>query len=144
MVDVVLESWKEEKSVEQPDGSYKTERIINDRRAWWQTHHIGTMNLGRFALERENLGNLFRTAHYHMTSYRAKALMEQGKLLCDSYDYSMDAKSSESLRDQHNSNLTLLAMLAKAKTEKQFTMKGEIEKSLWDGITGRKANESAG
>ena len=143
MVDVVLESWKTPQWVETADGERKLERVIDERKAWWQTHHIGTNALGRFALERENLGNLFKNAAYHMTAYRAEALQKQGLMLCQSYDYSIDAKSSECLRDQNNTQLTLLAMLSKAKTERQFTMKGEIEKSIWDGLVGKKASESS-
>jgi len=144
MVDVVLESWKEPQTVEMEDGKFKVERVINERRAWWQTHHIGTNSLGRFALERENLGNLFKNAAYHMTSYRADSLQKQGLMLCQAYDYSIDAKSSECLRDNNNAQMTLLSMLAKAKTERQFSVKGEINKSVMDGILGRKANEQAG
>lgn len=144
MVDVVLESWKIETEVEIADGKFRTERVIDSRRAWWQTHHIGTNSLGRFALERENLGNLFNSASSHMTAYRAAALQKFGLALCNAYDHSIDAKSSECLRDNNNAQLTLLSMLAKAKTERQFSVKGEVGKSVMDGILGRKANEQAG
>uniref|UniRef100_A0AAT9J7E7 ORF70 n=1 Tax=Nitrosopumilaceae spindle-shaped virus TaxID=3065433 RepID=A0AAT9J7E7_9VIRU len=144
MVDVVLESWKEPQKIETEDGKFRTERVINERRAWWQTHHIGTRSLGELAKELENLRNLFKSAGYHMTAYRADVLQKQGAMLCQVYDYMVDAKSSESLRDENNTNLTLLAMLAKAKTERQFSVKGELNKSVMDGILGRKANEQAG
>lgn len=144
MVDIVLESWKIPQWVETEDHNGKWERVIDERRAWWQTHHIGTRSLGELAKELENLRNLFKGAHRHMTSYRAEPLEKEGALLCQVYEYMIDAKSSESLRDANNTNLTLLSMLAKAKTERQFTMKGEIKDSIWDGIRGRKANEQAG
>jgi len=142
-VDAVIESWKVEKLIETEDGHYKTERIIDERRAYWQMHHIGSNVLGRFALERENLGNLFKNSLYHMTAYRADALQKQGMLLCQAYDHSIDAKSSECMRDSNNTNQTLVSMLAKAKTERQFTLKGEMKQSVWDGIVGKKASEES-
>jgi len=142
-VDAVIESWKEEKFIDLGDGHYRPERVIDERRAWWQMHHIGTNVLGRYALERENLGNLFKNAGYHMTAFRADALQKQGLLLCKSYDYSIDAKSSECMRDPNNTQQTLVSMFAKAKTDRQFTVKGEVEKSIWDGIVGKKANEAS-
>src|SRR5690349_17330541 len=143
MVDVVLESWKSPQYIETADGNGKWERVIDERRAWWQTHHIGTNSLGRLALYREQLGNLFKNAGYHMTAHRAIAFQKQGLMYCQAIDYSIDAKSSECLRDNNNAQLTLLAMLAKAKSERQFTVKGEVGKSIIDGIIGRNADKQA-
>ena|SRR3989442_1096238 len=143
MVDIVLESWKVPQYIETEDGHTKLERIIDERRAWWQTHHIGTNSLGRLALYRELLGNLFRNATDHMTAHRAISFQRQGNDFCKAIDYSIDAKSSECLRDNNNAQLTLLAMLAKAKSERQFTVKGEVGKSVLDGILGRQADKQA-
>jgi hypothetical protein len=143
MVDVLLESWKVPHEIKLEDGQVKIERIIHDRKAWWQTHHIATSSLGDFAKERENLGNLFRLASYHMTETRAKALVQQGMLLCQTYDYSIDAKSSECIRDQNNTQLTVLSMLAKMKMERTVQVKGEVQKSFMDSLTGRKVDEAS-
>lgn len=143
MVDVVLESWKVPQYVETADGKGNWERVIDERRAWWQTHHIGTNTLGRLALYREVLGNLFKNAGYHMTAHRAAPFQKMGLMFCNAVDYSIDAKSSECLRDSNNAQLTLLAMLAKAKTERQFTVKGEVQRSVLDGIRGKQADQSA-
>ena len=142
-VDAVIESWKTEKFIETEDGNYKSERVIDERRAYWQMHHIASNSLGKFALERENLGNLFRNASYHMTTYRANALQKQGSLLCQAYDYSIDAKSSECVRDQNNTNQTLVSMLAKAKTERTYRLQEEAKKSMLDGFLGRDAANHA-
>ena len=143
MVDAVTESWKVEKYTKDAEGKMKVERVIDERRAWWQMHHIGSNSLGRFALERENLGNLFRNAKYHMTSYRSEALQTQGLMLCEAYDHSIDAKSSECLRDSNNTQQTLLSMLSKAKTERQFKVSEELKSSVWDGIRGKAAKDAA-
>ena len=143
MVDVLLESWKVPHEVKMEDGSIRIERIIDDRKAWWQTHHIGTNSLGSFAKEREDLGNLFRMAVYHMTENRAIALVKQGLLMCQAYDYAIDAKSSESIRDEHNVQLTVLSMLAKAKMERSVTLKGQTKESIMDSLLARKADQAS-
>lgn len=143
MVDIVLESWKSPQVVEMEDGTQRIERVIDERRAWWQTHHIGTTSLGSFAKERENLGNLFRSASYHMTKNRAEALEKQGLLLCQAYDYSIDAKSSECIRDENNAQLTLLSMLAKAKTERQINVKGELGKNVLSAYLNREQDNAS-
>ena len=143
MVDVLLESWKVPHEVKDKEGNITIERIIDDRKAWWQTHHIGTNALGAFAKERENLGNLFRMAGYHMTANRAEALIKQGGLMCQAYDYSIDAKSSECIRDENNTNQTVLSMLAKAKIERQVRITGDVKQSMLDSITGRRADDAS-
>ena len=142
-VDAVIESWKTERIIENKDGESKIERVIDERRAYWQMHHIGTPFLGEFSLERENLENLFKNAYYHMTAHRAEVLQKQGLLLCQAYDYSIDAKSSECMRDKNNTNQTLIQMLARAKIERQYTLKEEAKKSMMDGFLGRDAANHA-
>ena len=143
MVDAIIESWKVEKLIKGADGNEKIERVIDNKRAWYQMHHIGCNTFGRFALERENLENLFRNSKYHMTAYRAETLEKQGLMLCEAYDHSIDAKSSECLRDPNNAQQTLLTMLSKAKTERQYKVSEELKSGIWDGIRGKAAKDSA-
>jgi len=143
LVDVVLESWKTERLVETEDGKTRIERVIDSRRGWWQTHHIASNQFGSLAKYREELGNLFKSASYHMTAHRAAPLVKLGMMFCESVDYSMDAKSSESVKDVNNNHMTLLTLLAKAKTERQFNVKQELSKGILDGIIGKKADQQA-
>jgi len=143
LVDVVLESWKTERLVETEDGKTRIERVIDSRRGWWQTHHIASNQFGSLAKYREELGNLFKSASYHMTAHRAAPLIKLGMMFCESVDYSMDAKSSESVKDVNNNHMTLLTLLAKAKTERQFNVKQELSRGVLDGIIGKKADQQA-
>ena len=143
MVGVLLESYKKPQYVNGPDGVAKLERVIDEHRVWWQAHHIGTNNLGEFAKELEGLRNLANNAFYHMSSTRARAVQDQLLKIVAAYEYSIDAKGSESRIDDHNTNQTVLAMLAKAKTERQYTLKGDVKAGFMDGIMGRKANEGS-
>ena len=143
MVGVLLESYKKPQYVNGPDGVPKLERVIDEHRVWWQAHHIGTNNLGEFAKELEGLRNLANNAFYHMSSTRARAVQDQLLKIVSAYEYSIDAKGSESRIDDHNTNQTVLAMLAKAKTERQYTLKGDVKQGIFDGVLGRKANEGS-
>ena len=143
MVDVLLESWKIPREITLEDGTVKIERVIDEHRAWYQTHHIGSTAFGSYAKERENLGNLFKLSSYHMTENRSLALLKQGLLLCQAYDYSIDAKSSEAIRDEHNAQFTVLSLLAKAKMERQITLKGQAKESVMDSLLARKADQAS-
>ena len=143
MVGVLLESYKKPQYVPGPDGVSTIERVIDERRVWWQAHHIGTQHLGDFAKELENLRNLFNNAFYHMSTTRARVIQDQGLKIVGAYEYSVDAKGSESRIDDHNTNQTVLAMLAKAKTERQYTLKGEVKQGIFDGLMGKKAAEGS-
>ena len=143
MVDILLESYKKPQYVTGQDGVARIERIIDERKVWWQAHHIGTNNLGAFAKELEGLRNLANDAFYHMSSTRARVVQDQLLKIVGAYEYSVDAKGSESRIDDHNTNQTVLAMLAKAKTERQYTLKGDVKQGMFDGVLGRKAAEGS-
>ena len=143
MVDLLLESYKKPQYVQGQDGVTRVERIIDERKVWWQTHHIGTQHLGAFAKELEGLRNLATNAFYHMSATRARVIQDQLLKIVGAYEYAVDAKGSESRIDEHNTNQTVLAMLAKAKTERQYTLKGDVKQGFMDGIMGRKANEGS-
>ena len=143
MVGVLLESYKKPQYVNGPDGVPKLERVIDEHRVWWQAHHIGTNNLGEFAKELEGLRNLANNAFYHMSSTRARAVQDQLLKIVAAYEYSIDAKGSESRIDDHNTNQTVLAMLAKAKTERQYTLKGDVKEGLKEQLFGSKARDNS-
>ena len=143
MVSVLLESYKKPQYVTGPDDKVRVERVIDEHRVWWQAHHIGTNHLGTFAKQLEGLRNLANNAIYHMSATRARTVQDQLLKIVGAYEYSIDAKGSESRIDDHNTNQTVLAMLAKAKTERQYTLKGDVKQGFMDGIMGRKANEGS-
>ena len=143
MVGVLLESYKKPQYVNGPDGVPKLERVIDEHRVWWQAHHIGTNHLGTFAKQLEGLRNLANNAVYHMSATRARTVQDQLLKIVGAYEYSIDAKGSESRIDDHNTNQTVLAMLAKAKTERQYTLKGDVKQGIFDGVLGRKAAENS-
>jgi len=73
--------------------------------------------------------------------YRARALVfaEQITEIVKSFKYSIDAKSSESIRDVNNTQSTLIDKINRNKIEKAYTIKGDAKKSFMDGLLGREA-----
>ena len=143
MVSVLLESYKKPQYVSGPDGTRHIERIIDERRVWWQAHHVGTSQLGGFAKQLEGLRNLANSSVYHMSVTRATVVQDQLLKIVGAYEYSIDAKGSESRIDDHNTNQTVLAMLAKAKTERQYTLKGDVKDGLKEQLFGSKARDNS-
>ncbi len=57
--------------------------------------------------------------------------------MSQSYRRSIDAKSSESLRDKNNSQSVLIDNVGRNRVEKVYTMKDQINKSLLKSFLGR-------
>ena len=72
-----------------------------------------------------------------MSKPRAVVMTQQIMAIGASFRRSMDAKSSESLRDKLNTQSTLIDKLNRTKSERAITLKGEMKKSFMDGMLGR-------
>ena len=57
--------------------------------------------------------------------------------IIESYKRSIDAKSSESRRDENNAQSTLIDKINRNKIEKIYSVKGEAKKSFMSGMLGR-------
>ena len=78
-----------------------------------------------------------KEAYFFMPADRARIIQMQIQEIGKDWRYSIDAKSSESLRDIRNSQATLLDKMQKNKIEKAYTLKGDLKKSMMDGWLGR-------
>jgi len=137
LIDIIIEGSQNIEEVEQPDGKKLKQLVLDPETIWWKTGIINSPTFGRFALElkewerqaEECFDNMPRERAYEM----AKDVLEIGK----SFRRSIDAKSSESLRDKNNTQSTLIDKINKNKIEKAYTIRGEGGKSLLAGIIGR-------
>jgi len=137
LIDILIESSQTIEELEGPDGVKQKSLVLDPEILWWKTGIINSPTFGRFAFELKELerqaeecfDNMPRDRAYEM----AKDVLEIGK----SYRRSIDAKSSESLRDKNNTQSTLIDKINKNKIEKAYTIKGEHGKSLLAGIIGR-------
>ena len=74
-----------------------------------------------------------------MSRQRDLKFAEQDKLLVQSYMYSMDSKSSESIRENGSAQSTLIDKIARNKIERSYSVKGEKGKSLLDSLLGKES-----
>lgn len=141
VVDVVVQSAQITEKIPQPDGTFKNETTTNQEMLWWKTHDINSNQFGRLAFELKEWERMAKEVFQHMTYNRAKILAEQIMDIAMSYRRSIDAKSSESIRDAHNAKSTMIDKLSRNKTEKIFTTRGEAKRSMFDAFIGKKKQD---
>ena len=121
------------------EGKIQKQLMLDPESIYWATRSINSNTFGRFVYELKNLESLAHQAKNHMMPQRAQVFQDYILRLVDSYKKSVDGKASESVRDKHNSQLTLIDKLAKNKQERVYTMKDEMKRSLWSGLMNKEA-----
>ena len=110
---------------------------IDTKRARWQLHNVAANTLGRFALEVEEFERKAKQAEYHMSMERAKNFAENIYGIADSYMYSIDAKSSESISDENNNIPTLTDKIKSNVVTRRYVAKDEAAKGIAKGWMGK-------
>lgn len=137
LVDLLTTSFQKVEDFETDDGKPDKRLVIDPKTAWWQLHNVASNTLGRLALELEQFERKAEEAKHHMCTERAVVFGKQIQGIVDSYKYSIDAKSSESLSDKNNAIQTLTDKIKSNKIERRYVMKDEVKKSMWDGLVGK-------
>jgi len=143
LIDIIIEGSQTIEEVEQADGKRQKQLVLDPEKIYWKTHIVNSPTFARLVFELKEFEHLSIQAFNFM--YRARALIfaEQIAEIVKSFKYSIDAKSSESIRDINNTQSTLIDKINRNKIEKAYTIKGEAKKSFMDGLLGREAeNES--
>ena len=139
IIDMIIEGCQTVEDVPQPDGSVQKQLVLDPEIPWWKTQLVNSETFGRYAFEFKEFERLSVSCYDNMSSERAHSLAQQILGVCNSFKRSIDAKSSESKRDKNNTQTTLVDKIIKNKQERVYQMKGEMKKSLMDGIMGREA-----
>lgn len=140
---MIVEGCQSLETISHQNGTQTQELRINPKKIWYKTHIINSPTFGRYVLFREMLEDKASQCQFHMTRERAIVMSSQIMDLCDSYDYSIDAKSSECLRDKNNTQSTLIDKVNRNKIERQYTIKDEVKSGILDGILGKRAQQDA-
>lgn len=140
---MIIEGCQTIEKVEQRDGTMLRQLTINPKKIWYKTHIVNSPTFGRYVLYREMLEDKASQCFYHMSQERAHVMANQIMDICESYDYSIDAKSSEILRDTHNTQSNLIDKINRNKIEKQYTIKDAAKQGMLDGFLGKKVNQDA-
>lgn len=123
------------------DGKWKKGLVLDPESLYWSTRSVNSTTLARFVYELKQLEALAYETANHMAPQRAQVLKEQILRLYDSYKKSIDSKASESKRDDHNSQLTLIDKLSRNKQERIVSLKEDAKKSLFSGMFGSDDNK---
>ena len=143
VVDFLIEASKTKQTVEK-DGKQVEEYLVNPKTIWYKTQNIHSNLFGAFVKALEDYANMSIDAFNHMGKEQANVLGNQIMRRIESYNFSIDAKSSETVRDKNNNSSNVLHILTHKTIEKKYNVKGEGKKTLLDGMLGRQgANETA-
>ena len=136
-MDLLVDACQTVETVQNQDGTFTKQLMLDPEKAWWKTHLVNSPTFARFAFELKEFERLGEEAIYNMARPRAEVIAEQIRSIGMDYRYSIDAKSSESLRDRNNTQATLLDKMQKNRVERAYTVKGEAGKSFMSGLLGR-------
>lgn len=143
VIDLIIDGCGEQVVVTDKQGNSIIEQRLNTDKAYYKTQLVNYPGFSRFVLELENLKSMAKLCKYHMSSKRAAVLSEQILAYVNSFKLSIDAKSSESLRDIHNTQSPLIHVLTRNKIERSYTVEEEAKKTFLEGVFGRdKAKDS--
>lgn len=126
------------------DGHEKITFVIDNKSAYWKTHNINSYRFGLLAEAVEYLDTLGDDAEYNMSKPRAEVIKKQiNAIVHNILKKSIDAKSSETMRDGRNAQTSLTDKYLKRKQETVLDVHGEVKKSVLDSIFGKKAEQAS-
>jgi len=141
LIDFLTDACQRIVNVELEDGRMQQQLILDPKKVWLKTHIVNSPTFGRYTYVREVFGGMAKGCYNFMSFKRAKVLSEQIIQEGDNFDYSIDAKSSEILRDKNNTQSCLIDKMKGSKIEKQYTLKEDVKKSLFSGFVGREEDK---
>ncbi|MAR18884.1 MAG: hypothetical protein CML44_05875 [Rhodobacteraceae bacterium] len=141
LVDVLVQSVQRIEQVPQEDGSFEKSLVIDPKSLYYKTLIVASPHLARFVLELEQFQNLATQCYNFMSRNKANALSAQVKELVIAYQYSIDSKSSESIRENGSAQSTLIDKIARNKIERSYQVKGEKRRSFLDAMMGKDKEE---
>lgn len=140
VMDLLVDACQTVDIIDNRDGTFSKQLILDPEKAWWKTHLVNSPFFGMFAKVLRNLEGMAHDAKNHMTATRAIILEEQMITYCLDYRYSIDAKSSETIRDKHNTQPALIDKMQRSQVPHAFNPNDEMKNSLFSGWTGGNKN----
>lgn len=125
------------------DGKLEPVYEIDSKSAWWKTHFINSFRFGMMGEYLEDFGTFADIVKYHMSKPMADVLAIQINGQYDVMKHAIDAKSSETMSNQHNKQTALGDKYLQNKQERLVDIKGEVGKSITDSIMGREAHDAS-
>jgi len=140
LIDLITESAQTIVDQEDENGKIVKVLTVDPEIIYWKTQIVNSPNFSRFVFELKNFERLGKEAKNHMSKERAKILEQQINEISLAYRYSIDAKSSETLRDKHNTQSNLIDKLNRVKIEKSISIDERAKQSWMDSLINPKKN----
>lgn len=134
--DFVVDTMKDIVEKTNDDGTLSRTAEFNPDIAWAKGHMIN-QPFGRQILRLFQWEHLGPQCYNHMSLERAREMAEGIKMIGIDYRRSIDAKSSETYKDPHNTQDSLMHLLSKNKIVRQYDVKGDVQRTMLDGILHR-------
>ena len=142
--DFLIEACKKPVQVLQPDKTYKIEYHIDNKIARYKSELVNYQGYSRFVFETERLENMAYDLPNHMTLERALPIQEQILNYVSSLRYSMDAKSSEIVRNKDNTQSSLTHLMLKRTIERNYSAKEDAKQGVLSGVFADKTKDESG
>lgn len=142
LVDIMIEACKTQQEVETEDGKKHIEMVLDSEKVWWKTQSVNSPTFSRLTYELKTFESKAIQCFNHMAKDRANVLANQILDIGKNYRCAIDAKSSESLRDKHNNQPTLIDKINRNKVERAITIKDEVGRSMMDGLLGKEKKDA--
>lgn len=123
------------------EGREVTELKLDTKKLDYKTQMVNSPHFSRFVFELEEFANLALDVFNFMPYKRAKVISDQIIRHVNSYGYSIDAKSSETLRDMNNSQSSLTHIMTRNHMEKSITFKEEAKKGIMESFGGKQKDK---
>ncbi len=143
VLDLLVDACQSVKTVRNLDGTVEQTMMLDPEKTWWKTHIVNSPTFARFAYELKEFERMGKEAVFFMPADRAAVIQMQINEIGLDYRYSIDAKSSESLRNNMNTQPTLLDKMQRNRIEKAYTLKGDLKRSMMDGWLGREVERDS-
>lgn len=143
LISLLLEASNEIVEEKDDKGHIKKMSIPDSESIWMQTKMVNSPTFGRYILKLRTLYDLGMSASDYMCADRASVISKQVLGKYKSHKYSIDAKSSETLRDKHNSQSSLNHIILRQHQERSITVKDMAEGKMKGWIMGKSEQEAA-
>lgn len=146
VIDLLIESVQRIQEIEDEHGHTKRVLEPDNESLYWRTLLINNPNFGGCVLEVKNWQSLAEEAFDNMCAEPALILRKQMLDKANGYKHAFASKSSETIRDKHNSQSSLTHILQRNHMEKTVTLENKVKKGGLQalGIGGRDDDQQQG
>jgi hypothetical protein len=138
LIDMAIQACSKTIQRKSKDGSIEYDQVIDDKTVWFKTLLVNSNNFSRLALYLMEWIRMGERAQYNMPNERAVQYANEIADIGVSFMRAIDAKSSETQRDERNSQSSLMHLINRDKIERVYTTKGDAQKQgVLDAILGR-------